>query len=158
MTVRKARFAGRPAGQAAASTLIGLAALGLASSLTTTSPAIAASAQEQEEVCKEAAERYKEVYGKTMAEEPVLVIAMYKFTFCPPKLEVKQGTKVRFVNLDKRTSHSYWFRDAGRPESERYFSGEGSEMTMDLPPGTHTYLCGPHFEREGMIGEITITP
>lgn len=120
------------------------------------SPAAALTPEEQAEICKEAAERYKEQFGKQMGQEPVQVIAMYKYTFCPTKLEVKQGTKVRFINLDKRTTHSYWFRDAGRPESERYFGGEGSEMTMDLPPGTHTYLCGPHFEREGMVGEITI--
>lgn len=118
----------------------------------------AGSPEEQAQICAEAAERYKETFGKAMTEEPVQIIAMYKHTFCPPKLAVKQGSKVRFINLDKRTTHSYWFRDAGRPESERYFGGEGNEMTMDLPPGTHTYLCGPHFEREGMVGEITITP
>lgn len=121
-------------------------------------PAAAASPEEQAQICAEAAERYKEQFGKAMTDEPVQIIAMYKYTFCPPKLAIKQGSKVRFVNLDKRTTHSYWFRDAGRAESERYFGGEGSEMTMDLPPGTHTYLCGPHFEREGMVGEITITP
>ncbi len=158
MIVCTSWYAGRTASRAATSALIGLVAVGLISALSTSTPAAAASEQEQQEICKEAAERYKEVNGKAMADEPVLVIVMYKFTFCPPKLEVKQGTKVRFVNLDKRTSHSYWFRDAGRPESDRYFSGEGSEMTMDLPPGTHTYLCGPHFEREGMVGHITITP
>lgn len=114
--------------------------------------------EEQAEACKEAAERYQELYGKAMVDEPVQVIAMYKYTFCPPRLEVKQGSKVRFINLDKRTSHSYWFRDNGREESERYFGGEGSEMVMDLPPGTHTYLCGPHYEREGMIGEIVVVP
>lgn len=158
MIVRTARFTRLAAVEAAAGILIGLFALALASTMTTSPAAGVTSEQEQQEVCKEAAERYKDIYGKAMSEEPIQVIAMYKFTFCPPKLEVKQGTKVRFVNLDKRTSHSYWFRDAGRPESERYFSGEGSEMAIDLPPGTHTYLCGPHFEREGMIGQITVTP
>ncbi|MEW5962836.1 MAG: plastocyanin/azurin family copper-binding protein [Pseudomonadota bacterium] len=121
-------------------------------------PAAAASPEEQAQICAEAAARYQETFGKAMTDEAVQIIAMYKHTFCPPKLTVKQGSRVRFINLDKRTTHSFWFRDAGRPESERYFGGEGSEMTMDLPPGTHTYLCGPHFEREGMVGEITITP
>jgi plastocyanin len=114
--------------------------------------------EERKAICEEAAARYQDLHGRAMADEPVQIIAMYKYTFCPPKLDVRQGSKVRFINLDKRTSHSFWFRDAGRPESERYFGGEGSEMVMDLPAGTHTYLCGPHYEREGMIGEITIVP
>lgn len=120
--------------------------------------AVKLSAAEQAEICRQAGERYKELFGKAMTDEAVQVIAMYKYTFCPVKLQVKQGAKVRFINLDKRTSHSYWFRDAGRPESERYFGGEGSEMVMDLPAGTHTYLCGPHYEREGMIGSIEVVP
>ena len=124
----------------------------------TAAPALAVTPEERLEICKEASTRYKELYGKEMSEEPVQVIAMYKYTFCPTKLQVKKGSKVRFINLDKRTTHSYWFRDAGRPESERYFGGEGSEMTMDLPEGCHTYLCGPHYEREGMIGSIEVVP
>lgn len=134
------------------------AALGLVAILFTAAPALALTPEEQAEICKEAQARYKELYGKEMSEEPVQVIAMYKYSFCPTKLQVKKGAKVRFINLDKRTSHSYWFRDAGRPESDRYFGGEGSEMTMDLPEGSHTYLCGPHYEREGMIGSIEVVP
>lgn len=121
-------------------------------------PASAVSPEEQAAICAEAAERYKEMFGKAMTDEPVQIVGMYKYTFCPPKLDVKRGTKVRFVNLDKRTTHSFWFRDAGKPESERFFGGEGTEMEIDLPPGSHTYLCGPHYEREGMIGEITVSP
>lgn len=120
--------------------------------------AIAATEEEQIKICKKADKRYQKLYGKSMSEEPVQVIAMYKYTFCPPKLDVKRGSKVRFINLDKRTSHSFWFRDAGLPESERYFSGEGAEIEIDLEPGTHKVLCGPHHEREGMIGEITVMP
>lgn len=121
-------------------------------------PAIAVSAEERKEICREAAERYRELHGRAMSDEPVQVIAMYKHTFCPPRLDVRRGGKVRFINLDKRTTHSFWFRDAGKPESERFLGGEGAEMVMDLPPGTHTYLCGPHYEREGMIGEINVVP
>jgi len=122
------------------------------------SAALSATDEEKIEICRKADERYQKLYGKSMAEEPVQVIAMYKYTFCPPKLDVKRGGKVRFINLDKRTSHSFWFRDAGKPESERYFGGEGAEIEIDLEPGKHRVLCGPHYEREGMIGEITVTP
>jgi plastocyanin len=138
--------------------LVALGALGAALMLSPAAYAVKLTPEEQAEICREAAVRYKELYGKEMAQESVQVIAMYKYTFCPVKLQVKQGAKVRFINLDKRTTHSYWFRDAGRDESERYFGGEGSEMVMDLPVGSHTYLCGPHYESEGMIGAIEIVP
>lgn len=138
---------------------LGAALLAFAAAATAPgAPATATTADEQKAICDEAAGRYRELYGKAMADEPVQIIAMYKYTFCPPKLDVRQGSKVRFINLDKRTTHSFWFRDAGRPESDRYFGGEGADMVMDLPAGTHTYLCGPHYEREGMIGEINVVP
>ncbi len=122
------------------------------------SSAVAATDEEKAKICEKADARYKKLYGKSMSEEPVQIIAMYKYTFCPPKLDVKRGSKVRFINLDKRTSHSFWFKDAGKPESDRFFGGEGAEIEIDLEPGRHRVLCGPHYEREGMIGEITVKP
>lgn len=120
--------------------------------------ASAASSEEQKEICTEAGKRYEEMFGKAVKDEPVVVVTMYKYTFCPPSLTVKQGTRIRFVNVDKRTSHSFWFRADDKPESDRFFSGEGTEIVADFPPGEHTYLCGPHWEREGMIGRLVIEP
>lgn len=120
--------------------------------------AAAHSPEEHSAICSEAEARYVELNGKPSSSEPQPVILMFKHTFCPAKLTVKQGTPVRFLNVDKRTSHSFWFRDAGRPESERYFQNEGAVMVMDLPPGDHEYLCGPHWEKEKMIGVISVTP
>ena len=134
------------------------ACMAIALGITGYSNASAGTNEEQTKICKKADERYKKLYGKSMADEPVQIIAMYKYTFCPPKLDIKRGSKVRFINLDKRTSHSFWFRDAGKPESDRFFGGEGTEIEIDLEPGDHRVLCGPHWEREGMIGEITVTP
>lgn len=121
-------------------------------------PARAASPQEQAENCREAAGRYQELHGKSAADEQSPVVLMYKHTFCPSQLTVQRGSTIRFLNVDKRTSHSFWFRDAGRPESERYFPGEGASFVVDLPAGEHTYLCGPHWEQEGMVGKITVLP
>jgi len=118
----------------------------------------AASPEEQRQVCAEAEQRYVESYGKPAKDEAVAVVMMFKHTFCPPSLTVKQGAKVRFVNVDRRTSHSFWFRDAGRPESERFFGGESVEITVDLPTGEHSYLCGPHWQQEGMIGKLIVLP
>ncbi len=118
----------------------------------------AASEAETQAICTEADQRYQEMFGKAAKDEPVVVVTMYKYTFCPQSLTVKQGTRIRFVNVDKRTTHSFWFRDDQQPESDRFFSGEGTEIVADFPPGEHTYLCGPHWEREGMVGRLTVTP
>ena len=113
---------------------------------------------EQEANCAEAARRYEEVYGKAPTAEQPPVVMMFKHTFCPVQLTVRQGASVRFVNVDKRTTHSFWFRDDKQSESDRFFSGEGTEIVADFPPGEHTYLCGPHWESEGMVGKLTVTP
>lgn len=120
--------------------------------------ALAVTPQEQAENCAEAEKRYADQYGKPVKDEAVTTVLMYKHTFCPPAISVKQGTKVRFLNIDKRTSHSFWFKDAGRPESDRFFGGESIEMVIDLPPGEHTYLCGPHWQQEGMVGKMIVLP
>ena len=81
---------------------------------------------------------------------------MYKYTFCPHEMDVKQGATVRWVNVDRRTSHSVWFKVIGKPESDRLFSEEKVEMIIDMPPGDFPYLCGPHGEQEGMTGQLTV--
>ena len=91
-----------------------------------------------------------------IAGETVLVLAK-DYRFEPAELTVKAGTTVRWVNVEKRTNHSVWFKDAGRDESERFFPEESVEQILDLPPGEHTYLCGPHWESHGMIGTVTLT-
>lgn len=111
---------------------------------------------ERAEICRDADARYRGTMGTTAPDPSVTVILMFKDTFCPQNLTVKQGDRLRWINVDKRTSHSIWFKDAGREESDRKFPEEFVEMTVDLPPGEHTYLCGPHWEKEGMIGRLTV--
>lgn len=109
-------------------------------------------------ICQEAEERYVQIYGHPSAEEEGVTVAlMYKYTFCPVTLEVPLGTTVRWVNVDKRTSHSTWFRDEGQPESERLFPEETAEQTFDVP-GEWGYLCGPHWESHDMIGKVIVLP
>ena len=112
---------------------------------------------EKDAICREAADRYQAEYGVAPDAEPVRVILTYKNLFCPRLATVKRGERIRFVNVDRRTSHSVWFRDAGRPESDRFFPKEQHEITVDLPEGEHEYLCGPHWEREGMIGRLSVS-
>ena len=124
--------------------------------LLATNPALAISDEERTKICAGAEKRYQKLFGKPSAEEGVPVVTMYKYTFCPHKLTVKQGTTVRWVNVDRRTSHSVWFKLAGKPETERLFSEEKVEMSFDMPAGEYPYLCGPHHESDGMTGTVTV--
>ena len=119
--------------------------------------AMSATEEERAKTCAKAEKRYQKLFGKPSAEEDVVIVKMYKYTFCPPRIEVKQGTTVRWVNVDRRTSHSVWLKEAGKPESDRLFSEEKVEMTFDLPPGEYPYLCGPHWKDNDMKGQVTVT-
>ena len=110
----------------------------------------------QAALCAEAEARYIELFGHSSAEEKgVTVVTMYKYSFCPAQLTVQVGTTVRWVNVDKRTSHSVIV--PGEPESDRAFPEEAIEFTF-LLPGDQQYLCGPHWESNDMIGMITVAP
>ncbi len=113
---------------------------------------------ERRRICATAEARYQTIYGKPSASEAVAIVKMYKYNFCPADLTVAPGTKVRWVNVDKRTSHSVWFEEAGRAESDRLFPDEVVEFEVDLSAGDHPYLCGPHWEQEGMRGSVTVAP
>jgi plastocyanin len=106
-------------------------------------------------ICAEAEERYVELLGKpSLDEDDVTVVKMYKYTFCPVEITVPVGTTVRWVNVDKRTSHSVIVD--GEPESERAFPEETLEYTF-LSAGDQRYLCGPHWETQEMIGMVKVT-
>jgi plastocyanin len=108
-------------------------------------------------LCAEAEERYVSMFGAPSAEaDGVTVVKMYKYSFCPAAVSVPAGTTVRWVNVDKRTSHSVLSPAAGMPESDRAFPEESVEFTF-LAPGDLEYLCGPHWETQKMIGMVTVT-
>ncbi len=87
------------------------------------------------------------------AAEPVEVqIKDYKYA--PAQLTVKVGTTVKWVNREKRTTHSILFTGPGGFESERMFADEAWQRTFDKP-GSYPYSCGPHPE---MKGQIDVTP
>jgi len=146
MRVMRPRFAPRPA-----------LAVCLAALLNLGFPAVlAAAGDDTGALCLEAEQRYVDLFGKPSAEEMgVTVVLMYKYNFCPAAITVKPFTTVRWVNVDKRTSHSVLVPDSGQPESDRVFSEEIVEMTF-LTAGDHKYLCGPHWETHDMIGMVTV--
>lgn len=115
-------------------------------------------ADETAELCAEAEDRYVELFGQPSSTvDDAKVVLMYKYAFCPVELTVKPGTTVRWVNVDKRTSHSVLLKDGSEPESDRLFPEESVDLTF-LTPGAQEYLCGPHWETQNMIGMITVEP
>ncbi|WP_029066322.1 plastocyanin/azurin family copper-binding protein [Labrenzia sp. DG1229] len=109
-------------------------------------------------ICAEAEERYVDMLGHPSTDEDgVTVVKMYKYKFCPENLSVPVGTTVRWVNVDKRTSHSVVLKEEGVPESDRLFPEEIFEFTFLTAGPTQNYLCGPHWETQKMIGMITVT-
>ncbi|MGV6847935.1 MAG: cupredoxin domain-containing protein [Marinibacterium sp.] len=115
-------------------------------------------ADETADICAEAQDRYVEVFGESPeAAQDAEVVLMYKYHFCPAEITVKAGTTVRWVNVDKRTSHSVLLKDGSQPESDRVFPEETIEMTF-LSPGPQNYLCGPHWETQNMVGMVTVEP
>lgn len=75
------------------------------------------------------------------------------YKFVPEKITVKAGESVKWVNDEKRASHSIWFKSEGLPESERMLNGDSWERKFDKP-GTYPYTCGPHPEMKGVV-EVT---
>lgn len=109
-------------------------------------------------ICAEAEQRFVELFGHPSSQEDgVRVVTMYKYNFCPAQISVPTGTTVRWVNVDKRTSHSVLVKGLGLPESDRAFPEEVIEFTF-LEAGEKDYLCGPHWETRNMIGMVTVTP
>lgn len=109
---------------------------------------------ERQAICEKAVARYTETRPDAK-DEGVHVVLLHKYNFCPLELTIKVGETVRWVNVDKRTSHSVWLKDAGLPESERFFPDEQWEHTF-TSAGTYNYLCGPHWESDNMRGYLTV--
>lgn len=78
-------------------------------------------------------------------------IADYRFQ--PERLSIKAGNTVRWVNDEKRTTHSVLFPAEGGLESERLFPGDSWQRRFDKP-GRYSYTCGPHPEMKGLV-EVT---
>ena len=116
-----------------------------------------------DDIRDEAGKRFTEMKGAALASgdpaasDPAVVL-LYNYTFCPREIRVKTGATLRFLNVDRRTSHSVWFKAAGKAESERFFPGEHVDVVIDLPPGTHDVLCGPHWEHQAMRAIVVVEP
>jgi plastocyanin len=79
-----------------------------------------------------------------------LEVRIQEYQFLPPTLEIQVGDSVRWVNHEKRTSHSVLFPPAQGGESERFFPGESWTKRFDTP-GQFAYRCGPHPDMAGTV-------
>jgi amicyanin len=77
-------------------------------------------------------------------------VKIENYKFDPPELKVKAGTTVKWVNNEKRASHSVIWLGPGGFESDRMFPGESYQRKFDKP-GTYPYSCGPHPEMKGVV-------
>ncbi len=127
---------------------LGLLALGGAEAAAQT---VKLSPEERAAICAEAEPRLKDWLADHPVPPGTVVVATWKEVFCPEDLTVKAGARVLFVNVEKRTSHSVWFKADGRAESPRFFPDETFEQPVDLGEGDHDYVCGPHPWMRGRI-------
>lgn len=83
------------------------------------------------------------------AQKPVEV-TIRDYRFSPQEIRIKAGDTVKWINAEKRTSHSVLFPAENGLESERLFPEESWQRTFKLP-GTYKYRCGPHEEMTGVV-------
>ena len=91
--------------------------------------------------------------AQTATATATAAVTIKDYKFQPERLIVKVGTRVRWTNLEKRTTHSVLFTGPGGFESERLFADESWEQLFDKP-GPYPYTCGPHPEMKGHV-EVT---
>ncbi|MCX7145149.1 MAG: plastocyanin/azurin family copper-binding protein, partial [Sulfuritalea sp.] len=77
-------------------------------------------------------------------------VSIQDYRFSPPDVRIKVGDAVKWINREKRTSHSVLFPAEGGRESDRVFPGE-SWQRIFTEPGTFAYRCGPHEEMRGSV-------
>ena len=95
------------------------------------------------------------VFGLWLAAGPLsasgpVVVEIRDYKFVPASVTVKAGATIKWLNAEKRTSHSVWFKEEGYPESDRFFPEESWTRRFDKP-GTYRYTCGPHPEMFGVV-------
>ncbi|WP_371323186.1 plastocyanin/azurin family copper-binding protein [Dechloromonas sp. ZY10] len=76
-------------------------------------------------------------------------VEMLDYRFVPAEVRIKAGDTVRWINREKRTSHSVLLVASGQ-ESERLFPAEQWEKVFERS-GRHHYRCGPHPEMQGVV-------
>ena len=77
-------------------------------------------------------------------------VTIQNYLFSPAEVRIKSGDTVKWINREKRTSHSVLFPAENGLESERLFPQEFWQRTFSQP-GSYRYRCGPHEEMKGVV-------
>ena len=77
-------------------------------------------------------------------------VTIRDYRFSPQEIRIKAGDTVRWINREKRTSHSVLFPAGDGLESERLFPDEHWQRSF-AQPGVYNYRCGPHEEMKGVV-------
>ena len=81
---------------------------------------------------------------------PTVEVGIEKYTYTPAEVTIRVGDTVKWVNREKRTSHSILFPQEGGRESERLFPDESWQREFTRA-GRYPYTCGPHPEMKGVV-------
>jgi plastocyanin len=90
------------------------------------------------------------VFSGAILAQQTVEVRIQDYKFIPAEVRIKVGDTVKWINMEKRTSHSVLFPAENGLESERMFPGEHWSRTFTAQ-GSHAYRCGPHEEMKGMV-------
>lgn len=77
-------------------------------------------------------------------------VVINNFRFEPAEVTIHPGDTVRWINREKRTSHSVLFPGKPSLESDRMFPDESWQRRFDTV-GDFPYTCGPHPDMKGVV-------
>lgn len=77
-------------------------------------------------------------------------VTIKDYRFSPAEVRIRAGDTVKWINQEKRTSHSVLFPAENGLESARLFPDEQWQRTF-TQPGSYRYRCGPHEEMKGLV-------
>ncbi len=77
-------------------------------------------------------------------------VVIDNFRFEPAAVTIHAGDTVRWINREKRTSHSVLFPGKPSLESDRLFPDESWQRRFDTV-GDFPYTCGPHPDMKGVV-------
>ena len=89
------------------------------------------------------------VSSSAFAQQTV-VVTIQEYRYQPNEVRIRAGDTVKWINREKRTSHSVLFPAEGGMESERFFPDESWQRRFEKP-GRYPYHCGPHPEMTGVV-------
>ncbi len=77
-------------------------------------------------------------------------VVIQNYRYQPQVVQIKVGDTVKWLNREKRTSHSVVFAPEQGGESERFFPDESWQRRFEAS-GRFPYHCGPHPEMVGVV-------